>query len=738
MFFSLRRHMTNPGAAKMPLNTRMKFMGFPLKTLSAAVVSALLFSNADAAGFGNLTVLSSLGQPLHAEIELISTTKDETGQLVARLAPIEAFRQADVEFNPALFSLRFTIVSRGDKQFVRVTSVRPMNEPFVNMLLELSSSGGSGRMVREYIFLLDPADLGGIQTAQASAPGNNITLQASPSQVQQQQPQQPQQQQVVAPSSPAPNAMPASKAIVPNKPAQQSALQSVQQPVQQSVPQPVKSAPVSQTAAPAPVKANTDSGEHKITNKAAPHAPAPAGGKARLKLSNVTGGTGADKVLTMEDRVSMEKAIAESNERVKALEQKMYDLQKLLEVTNSLLAEMRKQADAAKGDAKLAVPAAPTAASNAVAEAKPAEEKKDAPAAAPAVPVAPAPVAAPKPIPAAAAPVPESSMVRDLFALLAGVLLSALGGLGIYTIRRRKEKKSSDDSIAIDSSLATNSASDSTGAQSIDVGSVFNSRFSSSDSELDTSLDDTMAEVDVFIAYGRDVQAEEILKEALRTHPEHIPVRVKMLGIYAARKDLRSFEPLARELHSMTKGEGEEWMQVATMGIAIDPDNPLYAGGQSPENAAARDGAVTASSEQPAVHGLEDLLIMTLVESEEQDAGSLAPESSDLVAAIAAEAPPQQPEAIDAPLVELISADDLNLAGTDSAPNDLDFDLNGMDVGEVAVPTIPDEPPSEPPAGTGPIDFDFNLPEIPAIGKPEDSATPPPEAAAAAKDAGVR
>lgn len=150
----------------MHSNKRPKLGSFNLKTLSAALASALLFSNAYAAGLGKLTVLSSLGQPLRAEIELTSVSKDEIGALAAKLASGDAFRQANIEFNPALSALRFAVEQRGDRQLIRVTSTQPLNEPFVDMLLELS--GPSGRLVREYTFLLDPADLRTTQSAQVA------------------------------------------------------------------------------------------------------------------------------------------------------------------------------------------------------------------------------------------------------------------------------------------------------------------------------------------------------------------------------------------------------------------------------------------------------------------------------------------------------------------------------------------------------------------------------------------
>eukprot|EP01034_Spumella_vulgaris_P030560 gene30560-37798_t len=142
----------------MHVNRRSKTVTFALKTLASAVACAVLLSPAaNAAGLGKLTVLSSLGQPLRAEIELTAVTPEEASGLAAKLAPADAFRLANIEFNPALLSLRFEVDQRNGRQFIRVSSTQPVNEPFVDMLLELSWTGG--RLVREYTFLLDPAEL---------------------------------------------------------------------------------------------------------------------------------------------------------------------------------------------------------------------------------------------------------------------------------------------------------------------------------------------------------------------------------------------------------------------------------------------------------------------------------------------------------------------------------------------------------------------------------------------------
>ncbi|RFB73991.1 MULTISPECIES: FimV/HubP family polar landmark protein [unclassified Herbaspirillum] len=151
----------------MPLHTDNKFPLSRLKKLSAAVTLAVILPmGAHAAGLGKLTVLSALGQPLRAEIELTSVSKDEEGSLVARLAPADAFRKANIDFNPVLSSLRFSVEQRQGRQLIRISSAQALNEPFVDLLLELS--GGGTRLVREYTFLLDPPDMRKPQAAQSA------------------------------------------------------------------------------------------------------------------------------------------------------------------------------------------------------------------------------------------------------------------------------------------------------------------------------------------------------------------------------------------------------------------------------------------------------------------------------------------------------------------------------------------------------------------------------------------
>jgi pilus assembly protein FimV len=113
-------------------------------------------------------------------------------------------------------------------------------------------------------------------------------------------------------------------------------------------------------------------------------------------------------------------------------------------------------------------------------------------------------------------------------------------------------------------------------------------------SQLDAIGDvDPVAEADVYLAYGRDLQAEEILKEAMRTTPDRLAIRTKLLEVYAKRRDTKGFELLATQLFAITQGTGADWEKAQEMGRGIDPENPLYQSGGRPAEML-RDGQVIA------------------------------------------------------------------------------------------------------------------------------------------------
>ncbi len=126
------------------------------KWIAAGLVIAMPYSGiADAAGLGRLNVLSQLGQPFAAEIELVNVSKEELATLKASLAPPSAYQAANLTFNPSLNALRLSVERRPNgTPYIKATSFRPVAEPFLDLLIELTWQGG--KIVREYSALLDP------------------------------------------------------------------------------------------------------------------------------------------------------------------------------------------------------------------------------------------------------------------------------------------------------------------------------------------------------------------------------------------------------------------------------------------------------------------------------------------------------------------------------------------------------------------------------------------------------
>ena len=160
-----------------------------------------------------------------------------------------------------------------------------------------------------------------------------------------------------------------------------------------------------------------------------------------------------------------------------------------------------------------------------------------------------------------------------------GVLLALLAGLG-FARYRKNAGPSHVDSSFLDSRLQPDSFFGASGGQRVDTSASNAARSSSmaySPSQLDAAGDvDPVAEADVYLAYGRDQQAEEILKEALRTHPTRLAVHSKLLEIYAKRRDNKAFENAALPAFKLTGGQGAEWSYISQLGRELDPNNAMY------------------------------------------------------------------------------------------------------------------------------------------------------------------
>jgi pilus assembly protein FimV len=154
-----------------------------------------------------------------------------------------------------------------------------------------------------------------------------------------------------------------------------------------------------------------------------------------------------------------------------------------------------------------------------------------------------------------------------------------LGGLAFWMVRRRRVGIGRSDSPPIAPKLEMAAAG--AGAAAV-RGDTAEESTAKAPAVASTSVDDVdpLQEAEVYIQYGRDGQAEEILKEALARNPRREDVQLKLLEVYAGRKDKDAFGKVAADLNRLTRGAGGNWLKAAAMGFALDPANQLYEAGQ--------------------------------------------------------------------------------------------------------------------------------------------------------------
>ncbi|MCL1619249.1 FimV/HubP family polar landmark-like protein TapV [Ralstonia pseudosolanacearum] len=378
------------------------------------------------------------------------------------------------------------------------------------------------------------------------------------------------------------------------------------------------------TAAEANAATDTDSARQQsgsVSARVQDQATPSASERDELRLSKAdrTGKAAATAGARAEELVAKEHALKEMESRVAQLEKNLSEMQHLIEVKNAELAKAAAAKPAAgaapsPATAAPAVTAANAPAPSASASATPAQAPAaaassaetassatatagaSAPAAAtPAAASAPvaeasAPAAAPRKAPVVVAPQPPaeeesffSSLLGNPMALgLGGLVVALAGGLAVYRRRQQKPEQAhgfQDSLLSQESTVmaGANSLFGAAGGQSIDTSqhSVFGADFRIGGGNESNEVD-PIAEADVYIAYGRDVQAEEILREALEQHPERQAIRLKLMEIYANRQDAHGFQTIAEEMLAQVGAASPDWAEAAALGRKFDPANPLY------------------------------------------------------------------------------------------------------------------------------------------------------------------
>jgi len=298
-----------------------------------------------------------------------------------------------------------------------------------------------------------------------------------------------------------------------------------------------------------------------------------------------------DQVATLEEALESKRLEnKELQERVAALQSMVENTKRLIEIQN------REAAIAQKGAAE---PKTETPA-----EARKPESAKPA-SVAPAAPVVkPAAKKPPPPAP----PVASAGFLDDLLGnpVTLGMLgtVIVLGGviLILYVRRRGQAKSEFAESILSGGTVGSIGEPVTAAGGGKGADASFLSEFSKGGmgNIHHTEEVDPIAEAEVYLAYGRDEQAEEILKEAVAKDPARQELKLKLLEIYNQRNDLPAFETLAEELYAATEGKGGKiWTQVETMGRKLNPDNPMFRGGQAPEVVPAPAAPAVAGRETP-------------------------------------------------------------------------------------------------------------------------------------------
>lgn len=657
-----------------------------------AVCIALMPLSVFAAGLGKLNVLSGLGEPLKADIELISATPEELFSLTAAIANEEAYAAQGIE-RPAMHNnIQIELAKNASgNPILKLKTNQAVSDPFLDVLIQVDWA--SGRLLREYTVLLDPpgyksqvdksnlsqpiqapiakqnAETSGetatpaIKSPSENSIGNYADNQAATEEKQKKtgktrKAKPVKQSETNSSEFNAANDYTTKHGDTLSTVAKQLQVEGVNLDqmlvgLYQSNPNAfsgdnmnrlkagqVIRAPsadelnaLSQKSAHAEVKLQAenwnayrnklagmvatstvkseDSSKEavggKVTSSAADKAAqANTGVKDVVKLSagdvkdktkqSASALAEQAKIAKLEDAVAKDKALKEDQEKTVELA-KIQANKDLLALKSKQMADLQKLAHenekpvATLAESKVESKSAPAVA----AKEEPKNEINPSPSAiAPstvetAQPPAKKPIEkAPTPIAVVAKPVEApTSFIGDLLGNvdaavlgLGGGALALIGGGWLFLRNKRKRSLANfEQGILTSGGLKANTVFGNTSGGKVDTGDTsFLTDFSQSTNGnmIDTNDVDPIAEAEVYMAYGREAQAEEILKDAILKEPKRYELHLKLLEMYAARKDTAAYETIAGELYTTLGASDPTWAKVAEMGATIEPENPLY------------------------------------------------------------------------------------------------------------------------------------------------------------------
>ena len=573
------------------------------------LVGLTLGVNVQALTLGNLSVLSFLGQPLVAEIEVPEISLEESNSVRVVIANAEAFKSAGLDYSAAVAGLTITGKRRADGRAVlELRGNQPITAPFVDLVLDITWN--AGRMLRDYTVLLDPP--------------------ATPNQA------------LIVPSPTLPMLSPSSTEL------SVTASPAITTPAAEFTAKTQNEAFELRANRAAPIKTKPSVKEKLKTKKGDTAAAIAAANKPEgvsldqmlvaMLRSNpqafVAGNVNRLKAGVIMDMPTAEDAattkVQEAKNSIKAQARDFNEYRRKLarnatanldkesnrNASGKVVAKVQDKQSAAPTDDRLTLAKPAQAAKANALEDKIAKDRAAADAAArsseltkninelsklagasaPAV-AAPVTLPASAPQPAVSAPLPlarqpnpsllDQALTHPFALPAAGVAVLVLLLSALFAVRRRRRMQDfnatqySTTNFSLVRQPPANTIFGSIGASEVDTKetqSHASTTRAPESSQLSTVTGevDPIAEADVYLAYNRDVQAEEILKEAKHKTPKRIDIQVKLLEIYAKRHDMEAFDAGAQELHLLTDGEGDDWSKIRMLARDIGSMHFLF------------------------------------------------------------------------------------------------------------------------------------------------------------------
>ncbi|NNM81930.1 MAG: LysM peptidoglycan-binding domain-containing protein, partial [Burkholderiales bacterium] len=514
---------------------------------------------AEAAGLGELKVISALGQPLRAEIDLVSLKEDEKASLDVHIAPPAVFQTVGVEYNPLLPKVKVSIARHPDgRPYIRMESSEIVNDPFLDVIIELSWT--SGQLRREYTMLFDPVEYPKM-SATVSPPRSHPESPLSKP-VPLAAPAAPHQPANAVRVKPGDTLSKIAREVKPQEVTLEQMLVGLFEANPQAfsgqnmnrlesgqilrVPSAADLAQIDPHDAEKTVRVQyvdwnayrqklataavsrggklSRSASGKITAAAESRAPELAvQHKEVLKLSKGGAGSATTKA---EEQAAKVKALKNESERILKLEKNIQDMNKLL--------EMKKKEMAKKAPVKLARP-----------------------------------LTAPKPA------IQESffhEMLHNpvMLGALGGAVIG-LGGLALWMVRGRRKaaeipfEEMDREGPSFRPEKPTTEVPDrlrlkAAGLEATEMGES-----------------DSIEEARLYFAYRRYAQAKEILDEILKASPASFEAYLLLMKVHAVTNEKGPLQEVAQRLKAASPPE-DVWERAMEIGFTADPKNPLYAG----------------------------------------------------------------------------------------------------------------------------------------------------------------